>query len=180
MLLFQCAARASREPSSRCPRSCASKGWGQSPRATPHQGPARLDIRRYTLSPSHNADEVELPPPTTRMMPWPTVSVKTRPQWGRACFADALLPARPFRGPPASPVTGDALPRSVEIESSWRVPRPRQFSDRDVNHPRERACAESEKQDVTRKESARDRCPMLPSPRVTFGPKTTAGITRRR
>ena len=52
-----------------------------------------MDIRRYTLSPSHNADEVELPPPTTRMMPWPTVSVKTRPQWGRACFADALLAA---------------------------------------------------------------------------------------
>jgi len=38
-----------------------------------------LDIRRYTLSPSHNADEVDLPPPTTRMMTWPAVSVKTRP-----------------------------------------------------------------------------------------------------
>ena len=35
---------------------------GLSPRATPHQVPARLNIRRYTLSPSHNADEVDLPP----------------------------------------------------------------------------------------------------------------------
>ena len=32
------------------------------------------------------------PPPTTRMMAWPPVSVKTRPQWGRRCFADTLLP----------------------------------------------------------------------------------------
>jgi len=32
------------------------------------------------------------PPPTTRMMMWPPVSFKTRPQWGRGCFADTLLP----------------------------------------------------------------------------------------
>ena len=79
VLLFQCAARASREPSSRCPAVMRVERMG--PVAARHspQGPARLEIRRYTLSPSHDADEVDLPPPTTRMMTWPVVSVKPRP-----------------------------------------------------------------------------------------------------
>jgi len=113
-LLFQCAARASKEPSSRCPRSCAWKAWGLSPARHSPPGPARLDIRRYTLSPSHTADEVDLPPPTTRMMTWPAVSVKTASPVPGDAFTkrrDRIRVARPVSGCSA-----------VRIESSSTAP----------------------------------------------------------
>ena len=71
-------------------------------------GPAELDIRLYTLSPSHSADDVVLPPADDADDDVTRRECQTRPQWGRACFADALLPAAALpRQPPASPVTGD-------------------------------------------------------------------------
>jgi hypothetical protein len=77
-------------------------------------GPAGLDIRRYTLSPSHSAD---LPPADDADDDVARRECQTRPQWGRACFADALLPARPSRGSHEPRLSQETtLSRSVEIE----------------------------------------------------------------